>query len=357
MKRLKSILSVVLLIQFAVVGTHAQLVNGSFENYVNLPLNLGEWQVVDGWNNCESMLASPDYYHYLANSTCDIPQTPMAMVNAADGEAVMGIIACGRKHTNVREYLCNEFSTPLTVGTQYNFEFKIANGQRTSVSSSGLAVSDLGFYFSVAQPVQSDYSPLNVTPQFKIDTVFYSQHWKTISFAFTASQPYAYMTFGVFGDDTSKEIEVFEGVDPAYAYYFVDGFKLQPVATNYNPMNPLPNRGGNGIESPVDSSTPAGPGIAQQPFFIPNSFTPNNDGFNEEFKPVKGLVCEWDFEIYSPWGERVFATNDEDLGWDGYYNGSPCNVGTYVWQISYRVQDEFNEWRNIVEKGVFTLIR
>jgi len=332
-------------------------VNGNFENYSNLPMNLGEWQVVEGWNNCESLLASPDYYNYLSNPSCDIPQTAMAIINSSDGEGIMGLIACGKKNTNIREYLCNEFSSPLVVGTQYNVSFKISNGLRTSVSHSGLAVSDLGIYLSMIQPIQADYSPLSVVPQFSIDTVSYSADWQTISFAFTASQPYKYLTFGLFGSDINKTIEIKDGVDPAYAYYFVDGFKLQPVAVDYNPLNPLPNRDGNSVEGPLNPTTNVAIGTVQQPFFIPNSFTPNNDGFNEEYKPVKGLVCEWEFEIYSMWGERVFSTNDEDLGWDGNYNGTQCNVGTYVWQISYRIQDDYKEWKDIVENGVFTLIR
>lgn len=357
MNQLRSIIVLLTFVFCANNGAFAQLVNGSFENYSNIPVNLGEWQVVEGWNNCESTLASPDYYHYLANPTCDIPQTAMAVVNAGDGEAAMGLVICGRKHTNIREYLCNEFSGPLTVGKQYNFEFKITNGVRTSVSNSGLAVSDLGIYFSMAQPVQADYNPLLVTPQFTIDTVIYSPTWQTISFAFTASQPYRFMTFGLFGTDADKSILIKEGVDPAYGYYFVDGFKLQAVSNTYDPQHPLPNRddqASNNSQNPKPSTSGAS---VQQPFFIPNSFTPNNDGYNEEFKPVKGLVSEWEFKIYSPWGECVFSTNDEELGWNGTYNGTPCNVGTYVWQISYKVQDEMKEWRDVVDKGVFTLIR
>lgn len=354
---IKIITTALVLLFAGILDVQGQLVNGSFENYVNLPVNLGEWQVVDGWNNAESTLASPDYYNYLANANCDIPQTAMALINAADGEGIMGMVMCGRKLSNIREYLVNEFSSALEVGKQYNFEFRISNGQRTNVSAAGLAVSKIGVYFSIEQPVQADYSPLNVVPQFTIDTVFYSPQWTTVSFAFTAAQPYKYMTLGVFGNDDDKLIEIREGNDPAYAYYFVDGFKLQPVSSTYNPQNPLPDRDDQATVKPENPKPPIVSGTIPQPFFIPNSFTPNNDGFNDVYKPVKGYISEWEFEIFSPWGEKVFATNDEDLGWDGFYNGAPCNVGSYVWQISYRVTDEHGEWRPVVDKGIFTLIR
>lgn len=53
-------------------------------------------------------------------------------------------------------------------------------------------------------------------------------------------------------------------------------------------------------------------------FYIPNAFTPNNDGANEIFK-CEGLnINDFRMEIYDRWGERVFESNDINVGWNGH---------------------------------------
>jgi len=52
--------------------------------------------------------------------------------------------------------------------------------------------------------------------------------------------------------------------------------------------------------------------------FIPNAFSPNNDGKNDIFKPmVFGNVSQYRFSIYNRWGEKIFETSDPQKGWDG----------------------------------------
>ena len=52
--------------------------------------------------------------------------------------------------------------------------------------------------------------------------------------------------------------------------------------------------------------------------WIPNAFTPDDDGLNEGFRIVSS--CEWDafsFQIFNRWGEQVWSTTDPDRPWDG----------------------------------------
>ena len=68
--------------------------------------------------------------------------------------------------------------------------------------------------------------------------------------------------------------------------------------------------------------------------FLPNSFTPNNDGLNDIFL-AKGLfIEEFSMEIYSRWGELLFRSEDLDEGWDGVYKGSLVPDGSYVYQVT-----------------------
>ncbi len=69
--------------------------------------------------------------------------------------------------------------------------------------------------------------------------------------------------------------------------------------------------------------------------FIPNSFTPNGDGLNEEFLigyTVSGIPFR--IEIFSRWGEQVFSSNRMDFRWDGTFKGEPCMEGVYTFRIT-----------------------
>lgn len=62
--------------------------------------------------------------------------------------------------------------------------------------------------------------------------------------------------------------------------------------------------------------------------FIPNSFTPDGDGINDEFKPIgKGYNDEgYNLTIYNRWGQRVFSSTSFEKGWDGKIDGVKMNV-------------------------------
>lgn len=332
----------------------AQLQNPGFELYSQLPDNTGQFSRAIGWSNASSTAASPDYYHYSASSAADLPTTPMGNVNAFEGNAIMGLCATGLKHSNTREYLSTEFTQPLVVGEEYILSFNITNGGITDVATAGLATSKLGLLLSVGQVNQIDQQPLNVTPQFRIDTVFYSKTWKNISYTFICTQPYTHLTFGVFQNDLQVDIVPTEGANPLYAYYFVDEFYLQAVPEDYDPIAVVPGRDGHNGNGNGDHSTPA---TTDAPYFIPNTFTPNGDGFNDIFIPVAGTLKEWKFEIFNRWGNKVFTTDDETLGWNGTSEGKNAPDGTYFWVITYQQFDDKEGMVTRVEEGFVTLLR
>ncbi len=92
--------------------------------------------------------------------------------------------------------------------------------------------------------------------------------------------------------------------------------------------------------------------------FIPNSFSPNEDGINDIFKPVVRNIHENDYflRIFDRWGNMVFETYDVTQGWNGSMNGGDyyMDAGVYVYSIrthSLYVQEP-KEWT-----GSVTLIR
>ncbi len=67
-------------------------------------------------------------------------------------------------------------------------------------------------------------------------------------------------------------------------------------------------------------------------FYIPNAFTPNGDGNNDYFRFIPVGIKEYHyFRIFNRWGELVYNSLDFRRGWDGYYNGKPAVVDTYLW--------------------------
>ena len=76
-----------------------------------------------------------------------------------------------------------------------------------------------------------------------------------------------------------------------------------------------------------------------EPFsvYIPNTFTPNKDLYNQVFIPEMWLTpSEWDFKIYDRWGEIVFETTDYEEAWDGTYKGVPAKTDTYLYTLRYK---------------------
>ena len=72
-------------------------------------------------------------------------------------------------------------------------------------------------------------------------------------------------------------------------------------------------------------------------FYAPNAFTPNGDGFNEEWTP-EGIGIDRDkFElwIFDRWGNLIWQTDVWGKAWDGTANGGSEIVqeDVYVWKV------------------------
>jgi gliding motility-associated-like protein len=68
--------------------------------------------------------------------------------------------------------------------------------------------------------------------------------------------------------------------------------------------------------------------------FIPNTFTPNNDEFNDKLY-VRNLSLEGlkAFRIFDRWGKLVFETTNINDGWDGTFKGRTLNTGVFAYYV------------------------
>ncbi|MBX3165653.1 MAG: gliding motility-associated C-terminal domain-containing protein [Bacteroidetes bacterium] len=69
-------------------------------------------------------------------------------------------------------------------------------------------------------------------------------------------------------------------------------------------------------------------------FYLPNTFTPNNDNLNDVFQPKGFGIKQYHMSIYDRWGHLIFTTDDFYQGWDGTLKGEECPNDIYVWKAT-----------------------
>ncbi len=153
------------------------------------------------------------------------------------------------------------------------------------------------------------------------------------TFLFTDNSSSATAWLWNFGDGSTSSIE-----SPSYTY---------PSAGTY--LVTLLVTGQGGCTNQATSSVV----VIDREFFVPNSFTPNDNNLNEEFKPVVQNAEKYEFQVYNRWGEYIFGSVNPDKGWDGTYNGEMCQSGVYTYKLSVRLKGQ----REKVYFGHINLIR
>jgi gliding motility-associated-like protein len=109
----------------------------------------------------------------------------------------------------------------------------------------------------------------------------------------------------------------------------------------------LDSNGCKGIDSTIVDD-------CRKKFFMPNAFTPGNDGRNDLIAPVLyGSVKQYRFIIYNRWGEIIFETTNLNKGWDGAFHGKPLETASFIWACTFQFEGIAQEFK----KGSFILIR
>lgn len=94
-------------------------------------------------------------------------------------------------------------------------------------------------------------------------------------------------------------------------------------------------------------------------YYVPNSFTPDGDQFNQVFTPVFAAGIDplsYQLQIFNRWGELIFESNDLQMGWDGTYpfDNAVAQDGIYTWRIKFNLKSN-NEQK--VLTGHLNLLR
>ena len=94
--------------------------------------------------------------------------------------------------------------------------------------------------------------------------------------------------------------------------------------------------------------------------YIPNAFSPNQDGVNDEFQIF--LPDEWQVDlfkvgVYNRWGELIYSSADPMFTWDGMFKGQFLTSGVYVYHIQLEITEEDGSSREVQVSGDITIMR
>lgn len=121
-------------------------------------------------------------------------------------------------------------------------------------------------------------------------------------------------------------------VDENHRFEFVENGNYRVVSTVRNLICPCDE-----INNPNSGCKPDSTEIlvtvSTSMLLVPNVFTPNGDGTNDEFRVLHRSLREFHCEIYNRWGKLVYRWDDPNRGWDGTINGRPAAEGAYFYVI------------------------
>jgi gliding motility-associated-like protein len=96
------------------------------------------------------------------------------------------------------------------------------------------------------------------------------------------------------------------------------------------------------------------PNLLPNKVYIPNAFTPNNDGLNDVFpfdEPV--MQTDYNLKVFNRWGEKVYDSDINRQPWDGTTRKDDSQMDAYMWVASYKGCDGNRH----TDKGTVTVIR
>lgn len=99
---------------------------------------------------------------------------------------------------------------------------------------------------------------------------------------------------------------------------------------------------------PVSGTT-----LSTKEIFVPNVFTPNNDGKNDVLLVYGNYISSIQFRVFNQWGQLIFLSDQQSRGWDGTYSGQAQPVGVYAYTLRVLLQDG----TVVNKKGSVNLIR
>ena len=315
----------ILLFCFSTLKAQNLITNPSFEDIDSCygqPAGIGfdvfKWSGCKGWSN--PIKSSSDLWCQNPIVGNTVPPNTISYQKPRTGENMAGIVIYDPIYISYREFIENKLIEPLKENTVYEliFHYSVAFGKNSGncpANQFGLFASELelldtsSFFLSNLQVIGSS------NPESFVDDTI---NWSSCQIIFKANGGEKHLIIGNFQDslNTSHISECdtsnWNGLTLAGDYYFLDDFYLSEY-WNYK---------------------------------IPNVFSPNKDGVNDDFSPSIIGINDWELKILNRWGNEIISLNENNTTWSGgdYSNG----IYFYLFKSNSK---------NIITQGFFQLIR
>lgn len=405
--------SLLFLLFLAPIAAFAQnlVPNPSFEQYSSCPSGLSgpnsELIKAIPWNYPTEGTA--DYFNACSIiPSSDVPDNGMGTQSARTGVAYAGFL--NYHPLDSREYITVQLNSPLDSSKEYCAEMYVSLADDYMIASDGF-----GMYFSTGlldtTGVNWDtlpYLPQVTNPDSNIITD--KLNWTRVSGSFIAVGGEDHITIGNFSSGQNTDTTFLSGTD-TLGYYYIDDVSVVEMDSipshitsgtnkiicpgetvtlgapavsgytyqwqgpgNYNPFDaeitvtppndtiyvltitdttakPYPCRPTKLdtveiIMLPCDSSQ-------QSIAWLPNVFSPNADGNNDNLFVRGKHIEEISWSIFNRWGEKVFETTNPNSGWNGTHQGERVNNGVYA----YRLHVLYTDGKEEDLSGNVTLVR
>ena len=227
------------------------------------------------------------------------------------------------------EIFFNNLSTPID--STYTILWDFGDGNTGDDISPTHNYLEAGNY-SISIDIES---PVGCTTSESFDSWIRILEGPTADFVFTPEEPNNFTDEVRFSDRSINAASWqwdFGGLSNSFSqnpsYAFPDTGFYDVVLTVFHPVTNCPDTMVQTVEiRPLTT------------LFMPNAFTPNNDGNNDDFRG-KGYVeaiSDFNMSIWNRWGQMVYETDDPVQGWNGTdnNNGLPSPQGVYVYKVVY----------------------
>jgi gliding motility-associated-like protein len=333
----KKIFILFLLGHISIVCGQNLVSNFSFEESTNCPVAISELNLASPWFTPTS--GTSDYYNSCWNISSggvsvDVPANFNGVQAARSGHAYAGIAAYSPL-VDYREYIEIELDSALKPGIEYcvSFYVNLSDGSNYTINKIQMLITD-----TIVQNFSS-FGAIITTPQISSNSMIAdNMNWTEVSGTYTANGGERFITIGCFEDSADvlyTELPTYIPDWFGYGVYFIDDVSVQEC--NIDPVDTL--------DPIIDTS--------YYTFYIPNSFTPNQDELNSFFGPKGMGVSKYTMEIFNHWGENIFTSNSISNLWNGKYKDFDCPQGIYTYKIYY----EFENGLEFQKIGSVNLIR
>ncbi|MCB0754561.1 MAG: gliding motility-associated C-terminal domain-containing protein [Flavobacteriales bacterium] len=222
-----------------------------------------------------------------------------------------------------------DLTQPQPVGWSWNFGDPGSNSNTSSSATPTHVYEDAGSYdvsltVTTAQGCVTDTTLTDFVDVFPLPTAIFELNPEVVNLL-NANIDFTDQSLGNiedwdwnFGDGETSSIQ-----DPSHLYTDTGNFTISLVVTT--------------DKGCIDQTARQ---LIVEPdfmFYVPNAFTPNQDGRNDGFRGY-GEGINWDtyqMSIFDRWGELIYYTEDIDDPWDGTYKGAQVEVAVYVWKIRF----------------------